>query len=51
VRCAASRHFKNKKKEYLRDKINALATRTRTTVTGIEEYMNLRAANNLGENK
>jgi hypothetical protein len=26
VRCEASRHFRNKKKEYLKDKINKLAT-------------------------
>jgi chemotaxis methyl-accepting protein methylase len=26
VRCEASRHFRNKKKEYLEDRINELAT-------------------------
>jgi hypothetical protein len=26
ARCGASRHFKNKKREYLKDKINELAT-------------------------
>jgi hypothetical protein len=38
VRCQNSRHFKNKKREYLKDKINELATnRTRTTETCIGE--------------
>jgi hypothetical protein len=34
VRCAMSRHFKNKKMEYLKDKINELV---RTSETCIEE--------------
>jgi hypothetical protein len=29
VRCEASRHFGNKKKEYLKDKINELATNSK----------------------
>jgi hypothetical protein len=29
VRCEASRHFKNRKKEYLKDKINTLETKSR----------------------
>jgi uncharacterized protein YaaR (DUF327 family) len=29
VRCEASRHFRNKKKEYLKDKINELATNSK----------------------
>jgi hypothetical protein len=29
VRCEASRHFRNKKREYLKDKINELATNSR----------------------
>jgi hypothetical protein len=29
IRCEISRHFKNKKKEYLRDKINELATNSK----------------------
>jgi hypothetical protein len=38
VRREASRHFRNKKREYLKDKINELATivRTRTSETCIE---------------
>jgi hypothetical protein len=37
VRREASKHFGNKKREYLKDKINELATRTRTSETCIEE--------------
>jgi hypothetical protein len=29
VRCEASRHFRNKKKEYLKDKMNELATNSK----------------------
>jgi hypothetical protein len=48
VRCEASRHFRNEKKEYLKDKINNFATkvRTRTSETCIEEEINLRGAIN-----
>jgi uncharacterized NAD(P)/FAD-binding protein YdhS len=39
VRCEASRYFRNKKREYLKDKINELAqkVRKRTSETCIEE--------------
>jgi hypothetical protein len=39
VRCETSRYFSNKKREYLKDKINELAmnNRTRTSETSIEE--------------
>jgi hypothetical protein len=36
VRCEASKHFTNKRNEYLKNKINDLA-RTRTSETRIEE--------------
>jgi hypothetical protein len=36
VRCEASRHFRNKKREYLEDKIKEFV-RTRTSETCIEE--------------
>jgi hypothetical protein len=29
IRCEASRHFRNKKREYLKDKINELATNSK----------------------
>jgi hypothetical protein len=32
VRCQASRHFRNKKREYLKDKINELATNRETSI-------------------
>jgi hypothetical protein len=39
----ASRHFRNKRREYLKDKINELAKTviTRTLETSTEHYMNL----------
>jgi hypothetical protein len=40
MRCEVNRHFRNKRREYLKDKINELATknvRTRTSETCIEE--------------
>jgi hypothetical protein len=38
VRFRASRHFRNKKREYMKDKINELATnRTKPSETCIEE--------------
>jgi hypothetical protein len=37
VRHEASRHFRNKKKEYLKDKINELAT-SRDLYRGINEF-------------
>jgi hypothetical protein len=39
VRCEASRYFRNRKREYLKDKINELATNSkkRTSETCIEE--------------
>jgi hypothetical protein len=42
-RCEASRHFRNKKREYLKENINELATNsknknTRDTYTGINEF-------------
>jgi hypothetical protein len=48
VRCEASRHFKNKKREYLKDKINKLATnsKNKNIWDHIEELMNLRGATN-----
>jgi hypothetical protein len=38
IRCEASRHFRNKNREYLKDKINELAmnVRTRTSETCVE---------------
>jgi hypothetical protein len=46
IRLEASKHFKIKKKEYLKDKINELAktVRTRILETCIESQLNLRAA-------
>jgi hypothetical protein len=43
VRCEASRHFRNKKREYLKDKINELATDSknkniRDLYRGINEF-------------
>jgi hypothetical protein len=43
VRCEASRHFRNKKKEYLKDKILELATNSkskevRELYRGLNEY-------------
>jgi hypothetical protein len=43
VRCEASRYFKNKKREYLKDKINELATNSknkniRDLYRGIHEF-------------
>jgi hypothetical protein len=49
VRCEASRYFKDKKREYLKDKINEFATnskKTRMLKTCIEAYINLRGATN-----
>jgi hypothetical protein len=46
VRCGASRYFRNKKREYLKDKINELQQTVRTSETCVEEYMNLRWATN-----
>jgi hypothetical protein len=43
IRCGASRHFRNKKREYLKDKINELAMNTknkniRDLYRGINEF-------------
>jgi hypothetical protein len=43
VRCEASRYFRNKKREYLKDKINELATNSknkniRDVYSGINEF-------------
>jgi hypothetical protein len=46
----ASRHFRNKKREYLKDKINELATngkKKKTLQTCIEEYLTLKGVTNL----
>jgi hypothetical protein len=45
VRSEASRHFRNEKREYLKDKINELATNSKNK-NFIEEEMNLRGATN-----
>jgi hypothetical protein len=44
IRREASSHFRNKKREYLKDKIKDLETNSkkRTLETSIEEYINLR---------
>jgi hypothetical protein len=50
VRCETSRHFRNKKRQYLKEKINELAmnnVKTRTTETCTEELLNLRRVTNL----
>jgi hypothetical protein len=50
IRREASRHFRNKKEEYLKEKINEVAhrtVRTRTLETCIEEYMSLRRVTNI----
>jgi hypothetical protein len=43
IRNEASRHFRNKKREYLKDKINEVATHSRTrtleTYIGINAFM------------
>jgi hypothetical protein len=46
IRCEASRHFRNKKKEYLKGKINELARKSknkniRDLYRGIHEFKNL----------
>jgi hypothetical protein len=48
IRHEASRYFRNKKREYLKDKINELerTVRKRTSDTCIEEYISLRGATN-----
>jgi hypothetical protein len=48
VRCKASRYFRNKKKEYLEDKIKELATisKNKNIRDLMEEYINLRGATN-----
>jgi hypothetical protein len=49
VRREASRYFRNKKREYLKDKINELAINSKNMniKTCIDEYMNLKEATNL----
>jgi hypothetical protein len=47
VRREASRHFRNKKKEYLKLMSLQRIVRTTTSETCIEEYMDLRGATNL----
>jgi hypothetical protein len=37
IRCEASRHFRNKMREYLKHKINEVASRTRISETCREE--------------
>jgi hypothetical protein len=47
VRHEASRYFRNQKREYLKDKINELATNSKKkNMTCIEESVNLRGATN-----
>jgi hypothetical protein len=50
VRCEGCRHFRNKKREYLKDKINELATHSKNRniiETCIEEEINLRKVTSL----
>jgi hypothetical protein len=48
ARSEASKHFKNKKRRYLKDKINELATYNKgKNITDLEEEMNLRRVTNL----
>jgi hypothetical protein len=49
VRCKASWHFRNKEREYLKNKIKELAMnrKNKNLRDCIEEYMNLRGATNL----
>jgi hypothetical protein len=49
ARRSASRHFRNKKREYLKDKIDELATNSKNNNIRacIEEQMNLRGVINL----
>jgi hypothetical protein len=43
IRQEANRHFRNKKREYLKEKINELVSdRIRTSETCIGAYLNLR---------
>jgi hypothetical protein len=54
VRCEVSRHFRNKKREYLKDKINELAVNSKNKnvidlYRGINEFKrNYQPRNNLG---
>jgi hypothetical protein len=49
IRCDASRHFRNKKREYLKDKIMSIeqTVRKRTMDACLEEETNLRWVTNL----
>ena len=48
VRCEASRHFRNKKKEYLKDKIDELETNSKIKISNIyRELVTLRRFTNL----
>jgi hypothetical protein len=48
VRCETSRTFRNKRREYLKDKINELETkRTKVLETWVETLMNLSWTSNL----
>jgi len=48
VRCETSRTFRNKRREYLKDKINELETkRTKVLETWVETSMNLSWTSNL----
>jgi hypothetical protein len=49
LRCESSRTFRNKKREYLKDKINELETNNKTKILKIctEAKMNLRKDTNL----
>jgi hypothetical protein len=49
IKYEASRHFRNKKREYLEDRINELATNNKNNIIGtyIEEKINLKGVTNL----
>jgi hypothetical protein len=40
IRCEASRYFKNKKREYLKDKINELATNSKNNIRDLNKGVN-----------
>jgi hypothetical protein len=41
IRCEASRHFRNKNRKYLKDKINELATNSMKNITDLYEYIGI----------
>jgi hypothetical protein len=40
VRCEASRHFRNKKRQYMKDKMNELATNSKNKIRHLHKEIN-----------